>query len=753
MTVLSRSQRRQLETAVRDAREIADEASKDALLRLGIADADAPSRLSDDDKLLRRRLRAHGRALGDKRNALGSMTTQWLQDAAAYEIWHRMLFGRFLVERKLLLHPDLGVAVSVDDLRELARDEGAADEWALAERYAAPALPGVFKPDDPVLLLKVAPEFSKRLRSILSHLDADIFTAEDSLGWTYQFWRASEKEATNEIGRKIGSRELPAVTQLFTEPFMVKFLLHNTLGAWWAGKILSQNTSLAQSAIDEASLRDACAIGGITWEYLRFVREGDGIGPWRPAAGIFPGWPAHAARITYCDPCCGSGHFLIEAFAILVALRVAQEELSTEQAAKAVLEENIYGLELDGRCVQIATFNVALAAWKLIGAASPLPTLHIAWVGEPPPLEREEFIALAADSPYDKAGMAALFDLFAPAPILGSLIETTDGDLASLPRLGGFAQSLDRLLERVSKTQPEFVEGAVAARGMVEAASILSSSYTLQATNVPFLGSANQGKEYSDFFDAKYPMSSLNLATVFVQRMLKMAARDGAVAFVSPTGWTFQSGNTQLRKHLILNETVNFLAPLGDGAFESASAGEAVCLCCLQHRQSSTRNNVLFIPVEGEKSPQRKACALATLDCTFFDQFQKSKNFLLRPMGHSEHGSLSEFAKSYQGLKTGDIKRFIFKFWELGSVSDNWELIRDSLSDAESSGCEQIVLWEKGVGRLHAYAREYRDSLHDMHESGQRGWGKEGVLLNAMGNLKAAPYFGEKFLSVCLITA
>jgi hypothetical protein len=90
-------------------------------------------------------------------------------------------------------------------------------------------------------------------------LDPAVFEANDSLGWTYQFWRADEKDAVNRTGNKIGADELPAVTQLFTEPYMVRFLLHNTLGAWWAGKVLAANPALATSTPDETTLRDACA--------------------------------------------------------------------------------------------------------------------------------------------------------------------------------------------------------------------------------------------------------------------------------------------------------------------------------------------------------------------------------------------------------------------------------------------------------------------------------------------------------------
>src|SRR2546421_5324762 len=120
---------------------------------------------------------------------------------------------------------------------------------------------------------------------ILENLPHAVFIADDSLGWFYQFWQTAEKARVNSSGNKIGAEELPAVTQLFTEDYMVLFLLHNTLGAWWAGKVLAAEPALAAAAGSEAELRAACAVGGVEWTYLRFAREGEL--PWSPAAGTF----------------------------------------------------------------------------------------------------------------------------------------------------------------------------------------------------------------------------------------------------------------------------------------------------------------------------------------------------------------------------------------------------------------------------------------------------------------------------------
>ena len=478
---LNTTLRRALEKTAKEARIVAEDGARDAIRRLGVADSKAPTYLRDEERELRRRLRAHARALGDAFDKSDdTQETKRLVESAAYAHWHRMLFARFLAERGLLRNPEYDVPVSLEDCRELAEAEGLLDPWAIAERYAASMLPAAFRVDDPVLELQLDPVHIQKLHRLVTGLDAEVFLAEDSLGWTYQFWRAAEKDAVNASGVKVGAVELPAVTQLFTEPYMVRFLLHNTLGAWWAGKVLTADPRLAQTALDEGALRVACSLPDYSFDMLRFVRESED-GPWRPAAGKFSGWPKEAKAITVLDPCCGSGHFLTEALAILAALRQTEENLSPSNAVAAVLRDNLYGLEIDGRCVQIAAFAVALSAWR-IGGWQTLPLPHIAWVGAPPPLPRREFIALAAGEPELEYALAALHDLFSQAPTLGSLLEPMSGDLFEAEKFREVERLLQPILLRTKTAEPEEAEGAISARGMADAARILHRKFDLQTS-------------------------------------------------------------------------------------------------------------------------------------------------------------------------------------------------------------------------------------------------------------------------------
>jgi hypothetical protein len=160
------------------------------------------------------------------------------------------------------------------------------------------------------------------------------------------------------------------------------------------------------------------------------------------------GWPQTLAELKLLDPCCGSGHFLVAIFWMLVPMRMALEGLEAREAVDAVLRQNLHGLELDARCVEIAAFALALAAWRYPGAGGyrPLPPLKLACSGLAVAAKKEEWLALAqqaADALLReqtpsllpdigkeslwhtqlKAGMAALYDLFQDAPVLGSLID------------------------------------------------------------------------------------------------------------------------------------------------------------------------------------------------------------------------------------------------------------------------------------------------------------------------------------------
>ena len=770
MAALARHMRRELERTVREARRAAEAGARKILEQYATHRREPWESMTAEDRALRNRLRAHGRQLGDRRESgTGAQAIDRLVQECAYEHWHRMLFARFLAEAGLLIEPETGVAVTLDEVRELARERDT-DWLALAGDYAGRMLPRIFRTDDPVLATALPPETRRTLEDLLKDLPRETFIADDGLGWVYQFWQADRKKAVNAAGGKIGADELPAVTQLFTEDYMVLFLLHNTLGAWWAGKVLRQRPALAETAESEDALRAACAPAGLAWTYLRFVRDvgDDGTqGPWRPAFGGFAGWPEAAKDITLLDPCMGSGHFLVAALPFLAALRAAEEKLSPEEAVEAALRDNLFGLEIDPRCTQIAAFNLAFAAWKTAGYR-PLPPLNLACSGLAIGVGKDEWLRLAEkaaaaadpDAKRDlfgtentllttgveervKNGLAVLHDLFARAPWLGSLIDPR--------RVGGdiFREGFDRLEPLLASVlaaadTDDSREMAVAARGMATAAALLGGRFTLVATNVPFLGRGKQHATMRDHLESHYKDARSDLATAMLRRLTGFAERNGTVAAVTPQNWLFLKSYAKLRKRLLRGTTLNAVAALGPRAFETIS-GEVVNTALVAVTASSVPKDARFAGLDANDGADaaEKAYALSREPITLPAQSAQRSNPDQRITleDDSRHDLLSVAAHGVHGLGSKDTPCFFRQFWEMSHLSRDWEFLQTTVKTTRNfGGMEQIVWWCQGNGLLHERGRRGEAVL-----AGRMAWGEKGVIVSQMRQLPASLYSGDIF--------
>ena len=760
--------RNQLAKTVQEARRVSEVGARQAIRMLAVDRSKPHKAMAEDERDLRRRLRAHGRQLGDRRDPkTGAQEIERLTQEVAYEHWHRMLFARFLAENQLLIEPDSGVAVSLDECEELAR-ERAQDRWTLAGSFAERMLPRIFRPDGPALEVKLAPEIRQALERLIESLPAEVFTATDSLGWVYQFWQSEKKNEVNRSGVKIGADEMPAVTQLFTEPYMVSFLLDNSLGAWWAAHRLKESDW--GEAGSEAELRQKVAIPGVPLDYLRFVRDEDTSVStrWGLASEAFKGWPEHLRELKVLDPCCGSGHFLVAAFSMLVPLRMAREGLAAHDAVDAVLRQNLYGLELDPRCVELAAFALALAAWTYPGAGGyrPLPELNLACSGLAPNSTKQQWLALA--EPVAAAGglpperdlfgvddsllsapvrnsLDALYDLFAQAPTLGSLIEPStlrvnlfQADFKLVRTL------LMATLEKVG-TSEEQTERAVAAQGMARAAELLTGRYHWMITNVPYLARGKQDEKLRAFCGQHHPAAKNDLATVFLQRCLELCAEGGTASLVLPQNWLFLTSYRKLREKLLKRETWHLLARLGEGGFESsAAAGAFVALLTLSRGHPGSRSAGLSgeataagtmygLDVSESRTAGEKAARLPEAEIKGVEQAGQLKNPDARVVFEEMSGKLlASYSVSYQGIKTGDDAAKRRCFWEQ-RISNRWVWLQTTVKDTT------------GYGGMHGVL-DWQYTGSDMARlQGVSGWGHCGIAISQMRELPVALFRGDRF--------
>ncbi len=732
--------RTQLENTVKAARDVAEKAGRATLTQLAVSEAKAPDYLSTDQKALRRNLRAHGRALGDAKHTDDTQELQHLVWEVAYEHWHRMLFARFLAENNLLMW-EPGAAVSLDDCRDMVDNHpdmamGAKSHWELAGKLAARMLPQVFKPQSPVFELSFAPEDQRALEKLLANLPTDVFQASDSLGWVYQFWQAKRKDEVNASEVKIGADELPAVTQLFTEPYMVDFLLHNSLGAWW----LTRHPGTP------------CPV---PMPYLRTLEDGT------PAAGKFEGWPDTLKDFKLLDPSCGSGHFLVAAFLLLVPLRMADEGLTALDAVDLVLQNNLHGLEIDPRCVEIAVFALALAAWRYpdedgnpLGVRVDMPAPRIACCGLKVAGRAQDWAALVPDDATNaehlRQGLNRLHDTFAQAPLLGSLLDPSKanrGDLfaADYGQLGDLLQKA--LATEHQPALVDDVEGrwelALSAQGLLEAASLLDQRYHLVITNVPYLARGKQEQALKDYCELHYPNAKNDLANVFLERCLELSIDGpGVVQIVMPQNWLFLTSYKKQRENLLKTVRWDLLARLGPGAFETISGEVVQAVLLTQTRTAPDAQTLLHgLDASAPRTAQSKAECLLSAELKTVSQAGQLGNPDAR-VAFGEGSSLpllSSYADGLVGLQTSDDPMFIAGFWEVSEIDEAiWEPLQGTPEVlTEFAGASWLVRWEKGKGLLLSLPTA-------RPTQGAKAMGRKGVSIHRMQILFPYRFAGER---------
>ena len=718
MAVLTPQQRNTLETAVKQARKIAEIGAFNALKAIAVNYPEPFLHMTAEQRSLRNNLRSKARLLGDKLPSDGTQRIDNLSYELAYETWHKMLFAKFLEANNLLIHTASGVAVSMEDCEELTRDEGFIDKWDAAANYASKMLPAIFRTDDPLMQITYATDERIKLEEIIEALEREIFVADDALGWVYQFWQSEAKAVINASGDKIDGAKLPAVTQLFTEPYMVHFLIDNTLGAWW----VSRNPGVRPP---------------IKFDYLRLLDDGT------PAAGQFEGWPDKTASVTSLDPCMGSGHFVASLFPVFAALRMHEEGLSKEDATDKVISENLHGLELDPRCTQISAFNLALTAWKFCGNYKELPEMNLACSGIAPKGKVEDWVKLvgkverADDKMRMENGIKALYSLFQLAPELGSLIDP------SIIKSDAFTASFQELKPVINKAlenevDKEQLERGVMAAGIAKAGNLLSKKYLWVITNVPYLGKNFLDKKLLDYVELHFPSSKFDLATVFIEYFInRLVSSNGSFSVVAPHNWLNIKSYKKFRKEVLDSTNLSFISHLGSGAF-SQITGEVVNVILLQaniKRMSDTYFSAIDV---SQTLFQEKIVGLSKNLISRISQKGQVKNPDTRIiLGKIDTTTklLTKYAKPFTGIQSGDNPKHFFLFWEFSDLKE-WDFIqRTTESTIFYGGLEQVVNYQNGKGRLN---KEPGAVLRNIECKG-----KSGFIVHRMGNLPTTIFTGE----------
>lgn len=494
------------------------------------------------------------------------------------------------------------------------------------------------------------------LAHIVAGMDDEACKSVEVLGWLYQFYIAERRKEWNESKDKAKSKDIAPATQLFTPNYIVRFLAENSLGRLW---MLNNPDSGLSAQMD----------------YYIAPQKGE-EGPFIEVDG--------PEDITVCDPACGSGHILVYAFDLLFQMYQEEGYLDAEIPA-LILENNLYGMEIDPRAAEIASFALEMKAREKDSDFFRKDVDPHITVLEPITFTAQEIQGTSLAENH------ALLDAFKHLTECGSLYVPKPEDL----------QDVENTLEVVSKGSDVFNrETPSKLRKMEAALEALGRRYSCVIANPPYMGSGKFDVWASQWVKDNYPDEKNDLCTCFIKRGIQMIRERGYAAEVTMQSWMFLGSFEKMRKHLIENSGIAAMAHLGAHGFD-AIGGEVVqtAATVFSNVRATAKGSYVRL-VDGRSASEKDAAMLAAIqnpDCGWFyraDQ-QDFKSipgwptayWASKTIKHAfDNPPLRELGTSSKGIITGDNSRFLRLWHEVSHENINFDA--NNYHDAKKSDLE-----------------------------------------------------------------
>lgn len=479
------------------------------------------------------------------------------------------------------------------------------------------------------------------------------------IGWLYQYYIAEEKDRVFREKKKYKSEEIPFATQLFTPDWIVRYMVQNALGRYWV----------------EAHPEHKELIND--WEFYLEHEESF-------QEKITPNInkEMNVEDIKCLDPAMGSGHILVYMFDVLYEIYSKCGYMERE-IPRLIIENNLYGLDIDDRAYQLACFSVVMKALEynrrfLRSIERDGLNLNLAsiqetngWTDD----DIEYFVEESSGAKFD--AIKSFIDQYINAKTFGSLIKVKDIDTIYLK---------NRLNEIKSKPADDIFQ--IEKRGrvlslipkLIKQNEIMSQVYGAVILNPPYMGSGNMNKELSDFLKKEYPDSKADLFAAFME-IDHYLRKNGFYAAINQHSWMFLSSFEKLRQKTLENKFIDTMLHLGPRAFEEISGEVVQSTTFVLRNIESLRSKGTYLRLIGEKTADEKrnraleaAHNLSVSYCYSFDQ----ENFKKIPgspvafwlsdkfINVFERGkNFGEFGLTKKGVLTGNDSRFVKSWFEV----------------------------------------------------------------------------------------
>ena len=368
------------------------------------------------------------------------------------------------------------------------------------------------------------------------------------IGWLYQYYNSEKKDAVFAALKKnvkISKDNIPAATQLFTPDWIVRYMVENSLGRLWVQG------------------HPAAPIKG-EWKYYLE----DAAQPPEVEARLAPLRQSYAAltpeQLTCIDPCCGSGHILVYLFDVLMQI-YTDYGYTAREAVESIVQNNLYGLDIDKRAAQLAYFAVMMTARRHDRGFLRHPVQpHVYAIAESNAVDKGAVEVFCSGDAKLTAAVAQILAEMQDAREYGSILTTTPQDWMAL-----YAR-----FEELGVNDPDNHSMEKTAllklQNVVQAAELLSKQYWVTVTNPPYMGSGNMNLVLSDFVKEKYPDSKSDLFAVFMERSNAMVYENGFNCMVTMQSWMFLSSFETMRTKILRTKTITSLMHMENMVMEIA---------------------------------------------------------------------------------------------------------------------------------------------------------------------------------------
>lgn len=491
------------------------------------------------------------------------------------------------------------------------------------------------------------------IRDLVSSIPEEDWSDVQIIGWLYQFYISEKKDQV--IGKVVKSEDIPAATQLFTPNWIVKYLVQNSVGRLW---MMAQPESTLASEweyyIQPAEQTDEVNAQLKQLIDVRISEDGDTLNP---------------ESITVLDPACGSGHILVEAYDCLKAIYLERGYRSRD-IPRLILENNLYGIDIDTRAAQLASFALLMKAREDDRRLfSNPPKLNIIALQDSQPECLDAFSQDLASTGIAQADLKELLDLFEHASTFGSLIQIPQAFAKKLP-------DLETKLNTALASGDIFAQqSAQELLPLVQQAKLLAKKYDAVIANPPYMGNKYLNPNLKTYLKDNYQGYEKDLFSAFMIRDLQLTKESGQLGFMSPFVWMFISSYENLRTHFIDHATITSLIQLEYSGFDGATVPICTFTLAKSHVSNFMGSYIRLSDFRGSENQAPKTLeAINNHDCGWFfnakpDDFKKIPG---SPVAYwvslntikliTDNKTMGEVSVAKQGLATANNDLFL-KLW------------------------------------------------------------------------------------------